>query len=166
VSNGLPNLKSLVIMSFLPAASNGVVHAILGGGVVTSSLTSPFSSSGGTPDPISLTNLNIQISGKNLFNDNKQYDYQEFLEQFISSNQLNGSLTTGLASGLIGEHEWSDLYRYYYADCSRGLPQEAGVSRSIQISGTNNSCFPVNLMIFASFTRTITVDIRSGMRID
>jgi len=166
VSNGLPNLKSLVIMSFLPAASNGVVHAVLGGGVVTSSLTSPFSSSGGTPDPISLTNLNIQISGKNLFNDNKQYDFQEFIEQFISSNQLNGSLTTGLASGLIGESEWSDLYRYYYADCSRGLPQEAGVSRSIQISGTNNSCFPVNLMVFASFTRTITVDIRSGMRID
>lgn len=166
VSNGLPNLKSLVIMGFLPAASNGVTGAGEYVATPVSSLLSPFASSGGTPDPISLTNLNIQISGKNLFNDNKQYDYQEYLEQFVSSNQLNGGLTTGLGSGLIGESEWSDLYRYYYADCSRGLPQEAGVSRSIQISGTNQSSVAVNLMIFASFSRSITVDCRSGVRLE
>jgi hypothetical protein len=166
VSNGLPNLKSIVIMSFLPAPITAYAGAGFFVGATTSSLLSPFSSSGGTPDPISITNLNIQISGKNLFNENKQYDYQEFFEQFVSSNQLNGSLTTGLASGLIGEHEWSDLYRYYYADCSRGLPQEAGVSRSIQVLGTNNSSQTVNMMIFASFTRSITVDVRSGVRLE
>jgi hypothetical protein len=167
VSNGLPNLKSIVIMSFLPAASNGVATSTAQYvSVPVSSLLSPFASSGGTPDPVALTNLNIQISGKNLFNDNIQYDYQEFLHQFVSSNQLNGSLTTGLASGLIGEAEWSDLYRYYYADCSRGLPQEAGVSRSIQIQGLNQSPVAVNLMIFASFTRSITIDVRSGVRIE
>lgn len=166
VSNGLPNLKSIVVMSFLPAASNGVASAGIYASTPVSSLYSPFASSGGTPDPIALTNFNIQLSGKNLFNDQNQYDFQEFYEQFISSNQLNGSLTTGLASGLIGEHEWSDLYRYYYADCSRGLPQEAGVSRSIQITGVNKSAYPVNLMVFASFTRSLTVDIRSGIRIE
>jgi len=166
VSNGLPNLKSLVLMSFLPAASNGVTGATQYVATPVSTLLSPFASSGGTPDPISITNLNFQISGKNLFNDNKQYDFQEYFEQVVSSYQLNGSLTTGLASGLIGEHEWSDLYRYYYADCSRGLPQEAGVSRSIQVQGTNNSSVTINLMIFATFTRTLTVDIRTGTRIE
>jgi len=166
VSNGLPNLKSLVLMSFLPAASNGVTGAGQYVATPVSTLLSPFASSGGTPDPISITNLNFQISGKNLFNDNKQYDFQEYLEQVVSSYQLNGSLTTGLASGLIGEHEWSDLYRYYYADCSRGLPQEAGVSRSIQVQGTNNSAVTINLMLFATFTRTLTVDIRTGTRIE
>lgn len=166
VSNGLPNLKSIVVMSFLPAASNGVTGAGQYVFTPTTSLYSPFASSGGTPDPVALTNFNIQLSGKNLFNDQNQYDFQEFYEQFVSSNQLNGSLTTGLASGLIGEHEWSNLYRYYYADCSRGLPQEAGVSRSIQITGINKSAYAVNLMVFASFTRSLTVDIRSGVRID
>jgi len=166
VSNGLPNLKSIVVMSFLPSSSNGVSGAGEYAGTIVSSLFSPFSSSGGTPDPIALTNFNIQLSGKNLFNDQNQYDFQEFYEQFVSSNQLNGSLTTGLASGLIGEAEWSDLYRYYYADCSRGLPQEAGVSRSIQITGVNKSAYNINLMVFASFTRSITVDVRSGVRIE
>jgi hypothetical protein len=155
-------------MSFLPSASNGVAGA--GGtayvGTPVASLLSPFASSGGTPDPIALTNFNIQLSGKNLFNDQNQYDFQEFYEQFVSSNQLNGGLTTGLASGLIGEAEWSDLYRYYYADCSRGLPQESGVSRSIQITGVNKSAYTVNLMVFASFTRSLTVDVRSGVRIE
>jgi hypothetical protein len=166
VSNGLPNLKSIVVMSFLPVASNGVTGAGDYVSTPVSSLYSPFSSSGGTPDPIALTNFNIQLSGKNLFNDQNQYDFQEFNEQFVSSNQLNGSLTTGLASGLIGENEWSNLYRYYYADCSRGLPQEAGVSRSIQITGQNQSAQIINLMVFASFTRSLTVDIRTGQRID
>lgn len=166
VSNGLPNLKSIVVMSFLPTLSNGITGAGFYASTPVSSLYSPFSSTGGTPDPIALTNFNIQLSGKNLFNDQNQYDFQEFYEQFISSNQLNGSLTTGLASGLIGESEWSDLYRYYYADCSRGLPQEAGVSRSIQITGVNKSSVTVNLMVFASFTRSITVDVRSGVRIE
>jgi len=166
VSNGLPNLKSIVVMSFLPVGSNGTVGAGDYLSVTSSSLYSPFSSSGGTPDPIALTNFNIQLSGKNLFNDQNQYDFQEFYEQIVSSNQLNGSLTTGLASGLISEHEWSNLYRYYYADCSRGLPQEAGVSRSIQITGQNQSAQIINLMVFASFTRSLTVDIRTGQRID
>lgn len=166
VSNGLPNLKSIVVMSFLPQASNGITGLDAYVSTPVSSLYSPFSSSGGTPDPIALTNFNIQLSGKNLFNDQNQYDFQEFYEQFVSSNQLNGSLTTGLASGLIGEHDWSNLYRYYYADCSRGLPQEAGVSRSIQITGQNQSAQVINLMVFASFTRTLTVDVRSGVRIE
>lgn len=168
VTNGLPNLRSLLVIPFLPSASNGVVGGagVYANGVLSSTLLSPFASSGGTPDPIALTNFQVQISGKNLFNDVKQYDYQEFLEQLVSSNQLNGSLTTGLASGLIGMDEYDTLYKYYYADAARCLPSEAGVPRSIQISGQNLSGRQVNLMVFASFERIITVDLRSGARLD
>jgi hypothetical protein len=168
VTNGLPNLRSLLVCPFLPSASNGVVGGAspYSGGVLSSTLLSPFSSSGASPDPVALYNFQVQISGKNLFNDAKQYDYQEFVEQVVSSNQLNGGLTTGMASGLIGMDEFDTLYRYYYADCSRALPSEAGVPRSIQISGTNVGGKDVNLMVFASFERSITVDVRSGARID
>jgi hypothetical protein len=173
VTNGLPNLRSLLVCPFLPSASNGVVGTAgapatspYTGGVLSSTLLSPFSSSGASPDPVALYNFQVQISGKNLFNDAKQYDYQEFVEQIVSSNQLNGGLTTGMASGLIGMDEFDTLYRFYYCDCSRALPSEAGVPRSIQISGTNVGGKDVNLMVFASFERSITVDVRSGSRID
>lgn len=155
VTNGLPNLKSLLVMSFLPVGSNGTAS-------LASSLLSPFSGSGGSPDPVALTNFQVQLSGKNLFNDQKQYDYQEFVEQLVSANQLNGSQVTGMGSGLIGSEDFSNLYRYYYADCSRGLPSDAGVSRSIQISGRNTSTKTINLMVFATFQRSIVLDIRSG----
>lgn len=173
VSNGLPGLKSIVVCPFLPSAGNGVTTpgaGIYQGGVKTSTLLSPFSSSGGTPDPIALTNFNVQISGRNIFNDAEQYDFQAFTQQLARSNQLNGSVTTGLASGLIGEEEFSNLYKYYYVDCSRGRVGEAGVSKSIQVLGralnptVDGVVRPVSLMIFATFTREITINVVDGSR--
>lgn len=168
VSNGLPGLKSIVVMSFLPQASNGVVGGgtVYAGGVLSPSLLSPFSSSGGAPDPVALTNFNVQISGRNIFNDNTQYDFVAFTQQLATSNQLNGGQTTGLASGLIGLSDFDNLYRYYYVDCSRGRPGESGVPRSIQILGQVVGDIPVTLMVFATFTKEIKIDVRNGARVE
>jgi hypothetical protein len=172
VSNGLPGLKSLVVMAFLPQTSNGVVGtaaapaaAPYDGGVLSSSLLSPFCSSGGAPDPVGLTNFNVQISGRNIFNDNEQYDFVAFTQQLATSNQLNGGQTTGLASGLIGLDEFDSLYRYYYVDCSRGRPGESGVPRSIKILGQVVGSIPVNLLVFATFTREISINVGNGARV-
>jgi len=168
VSNGLPGLKSVVIMPFLPQASNGTVGGagIYAGGALSSSLLSPFSSSGGAPDPVAITNMNCQISGRNILTDNEQYDFQAFTQQLALSNQMNGGLTTGLSSGLIGLDEFDSLYRYYYFDCSRGRPGEAGVPRSIQILGQVVGTVAVNLFVFATFSRTIKINVASGARVE
>jgi hypothetical protein len=84
VSNGIPNIRSVLVIPLLAQAQNGVAGALVDAAagsrtsVLTSSLLSPFSTTGGTPDPIGLTNINIQISGKNLFINNLQYNYEEF----------------------------------------------------------------------------------------
>jgi hypothetical protein len=173
VSNGLPGLKSIVCVPLLPAALNGAVTpgaAVYEGGQTTNTLLSPFASTGGTPDPIAITNFNVQISGKNVFNDTQQYDFAAFTQQLAHSNQVNGGYTTGMSSGLIGLDEFDSLYRYYYVDCSRGRPGENGVSKSIQVLGQmlkpGAADSTVSLMIFASFTRTITLSVLTGRRID
>jgi hypothetical protein len=102
----------------------------------------------------------------NLFLNNQYYDYEQFNEELKSSNQLNGSLTTGLASGLISEDMFSRGYRYYYGNCARILPSEAGVSRSIQIQGQNSSLVACNLMVFVEFKRSVVIDIATGARIE
>jgi hypothetical protein len=169
VSNGLPNIRGILVVGFLPRGSNGTpstyptTTALVG--VTTSSLLSPFSTTGGTPDPISLTNFQIQISGKNLFISNLLYDYESFYEQLVSSNQLNGSLTTSLSSGLIGKSEFENLYRYYYGNASRSIPSEDGVAKSVQISGTNNSPVNIDIAVFVEFERSVSIDLRSGARI-
>jgi hypothetical protein len=163
VSNGLPNLRSITVVATIDKVSNGS-DAGAGNyvGVTSSSLLSPFSSTGGSPDPIPITQFQVQLSGKNVFNQNEEYDYRQFVEQLVASNQLNGGMTTGLGSGLIGFNDFEQLYHYYYVNCSRGLPQDMGVSKSIQIQGQTTTAATVSLLVFAEFERSITVNVASG----
>lgn len=158
VSNGIPNIKSVLVVPFLSTASNVVAPTL-----------SPFSTAGATPDPLILNNFNILVSGVNLFLQNQLYTYEQFNHELKSSNQLNGSLTTGLASGLISESDFTNLYRYYYGNCARVLPSEEGVSRSVQVIGEfvcPTSSLTANLMVFVEFEKTMTIDISTGARID
>jgi len=169
VTNGIPNIRGILVIPLLPKASNGVASAYATtapiAGQTTSTLLSPFATTGGTPDPISITNFQIQISGKNLFINNLQYDYETFYEQLVSSNQLNGSLTTSLASGLIGFAEFEGLYRYYYGNAGRSIPSEDGVAKAVQVSGVNNSPQTIEFMVFIEFERQVVVDVRTGARV-
>ena len=167
VSNGIPNLRGVLVVPLLPKVSNGSGTSGAGdySGITTSTLYSPFCGTGGSPDPVAITNFNIQVSGKNLFINNTLYDFEAFYEQLVSSNQLNGSLTTGLTSGLIGFSEFENLYRYYYGNVSRSIPSEDGVAKAIQITGTNQSSQVIDIMVFIEFEREITIDVRTGARI-
>jgi len=164
VSNGIPNIRSVLVLPLLPRASNGTA----GGGFTTSAtILSPFCSTPASPDPIVIQNFQIQVSGKNLFINQLQYDFETYYEQLVSSNQLNGSLTTSLSSGLISKLDFQYLYRYYYGNCSRSLPSEEGVSKAVQIQGTllTPLATAVDIMVFVEFEREITIDIRTGARI-
>lgn len=157
VSNGIPNIKSVLVVPFLSATGNGTTY---------NTLLSPTSTSGATPDPVALSQFNILISGVNLFLNNQLYDFEQFNHELKSSNQLNGSLTTGLASGLISEDDFARGMRYYYGNASRVLPSEEGVSRSVQILGINQCLKAINLMVFVEFKKSMTIDISTGARLD
>lgn len=164
VSNGINNIQSVLVVPFIsttnPITVNDVVRQS------PQSTLNACSTSPATPDPITLSNFNILISGVNLFLNNELYDFEAFKQQLLYSNQLNGSMTTGLASGLISEDMFSRLYRYYYGDCSRVLPSEQGVSRSVQIIGLNTSLVACDIMVFVEFMKTMTIDISTGARIE
>tara|TARA_R110002153_G_scaffold115451_1_gene258637 strand:- start:2771 stop:3838 length:1068 start_codon:yes stop_codon:yes gene_type:complete len=161
VSNGIANIKSVLVVPYISSdttTGNGTAGR--------KGLLSPLSTAGATPDPVCLSNFNILLSGVNLFLNNEDYDFEAFAHQLQSANQLNGNLTTGLTSGLIGRQEFQELYRYYYGNCSRSLPSEEGVSKSVQIVGKNTSAKSVDLMVFVEFKRSMTIDISTGARIE
>ena len=56
--------------------------------------------------------------------------------------------------------------RYYYGDCSRALPSEENVSRSVQVVGQNASKVAINIMVFVEFMKEITIDLTTGARVD
>ncbi len=173
VSNGINRIKSVLVVPFVSKSNVTVTSAT--SGLITGNQTlrlpfdswqNPCNTAPATPDPIMITNFNVLISGVNLFMNNENYDFEAFRQQLISSNQLNGSLTTGLASGLISEDMFSRGYRYYYGDCSRTLPSEENVSRSVQIVGQNASLLITDIMVFVEFMKEITVDVSTGARIE
>jgi hypothetical protein len=164
VSNGISNIKSVLVVPFVAKSANLAIGAVAGSSPL-STLLSPITTSGATPDPITLTNFNILVSGVNLFLNNEMYDFEAFCHELQQSNQLNGGLTTGLTSGLISQEDFARGMRYYYGDCSRILPAEAGVSRSIQIVGTNASDVACDLMVFVEFEREMVIDLTTGARI-
>jgi hypothetical protein len=155
VSNGIADIQSVLVVPYLSSSANNNMNPFL----------SPYGTAGATPDPIPLQQFNIMLSGVNLFLENEEYDFQAFSHQLASSNQLNGGLTTGLGSGLIGKFEFENLYRYYYGNASRSLPSEEGVSRSVQIVGKNASAQQISLMVFVAFKRSMTIDIQTGARL-
>jgi hypothetical protein len=187
VSNGIPNIKQVIVVPFLSASgvsANGptpippattlpqygvsvaTVDTLVGAApVVTSTLLSPFSTAGATPDPIQLGNFQILISGNVLFQQQLQYSFEDFYEQMVSINQLNGGATTGLASGLIGLKEWNYLYRYYVGNASRILPSEEGMARSVQLQCINQSAVAIDLMCFIVYEKAITVNMSTGQEI-
>jgi hypothetical protein len=74
-------------------------------------------------------------------------------------------LTTSLASGCIGYDDFNSLYRFYYGNASRSIPSEDGVAKAIQVVGTNNTTLPFTMLVFVEFEREITIDVRTGARI-
>jgi len=102
VSNGIADIQSVLVVPFLSASANNNMNPFL----------SPYGTAGATPDPIPLQQFNILLSGVNLFLENSEYDFAAFSHHLASSNQLNGGLTTGLGTGLIGKFEFENLYRY------------------------------------------------------
>jgi hypothetical protein len=155
VSNGIADIQSVLVVPFLSSSANGGMNPFL----------SPYGTAGATPDPIPLQQFNIMLSGLNLFLENSEYDFAALSHHLASSNQLNGGLTTGLGSGLIGKLKFENLYRYYYGNASRSLPSEEGVSRSVQIVGKNASAQQISLMVFVAFKRSMVVDIQTGARL-
>jgi len=162
-SNGINRIKSVLVVPFINTSTAGGIANI---NTALNSFTTPCSATPAMPDPIMLSNFNILISGVNLFISNTLYDFESFREHLMSANQLNGNLTTGLTSGQISEDDFSRGYRYYYGDCSRALPSEENVSRSVQIIGENKSLVPCDIFVFVEFMKELTIDLTTGARVD
>ena len=161
LTNGIVNPKSLVIIPMADGQTNAAGKHVTT--VALQPYQSPFATEPATPSfGAGLYNWNVQVSGVPLFAQNYQYDFETFCNELSKINAVNGGMTTGLSSGLIGEDDFSGLYRYYVADLSRGYKADDVVPKSILITGQNVSTLDVNLFCFIEYERSITIDIVTG----
>jgi len=184
ITNGIANIKSVLVIPFFSASSNDPNPA-RNARLVASTFNppsysmntglpvgmpvwqSPFDPAGcGTTSPlVSLTNFNIQISGQNAIYNLQKYNFEEFNNQLYGQNAVNGGLTDGLTSGLIGRQDFDSSYCYYYVNVERMLPVEMSVPKSVQLVGTNLSNKNIDMYVFVEYGVEISIDAITGARV-
>jgi hypothetical protein len=158
ITNGIANIKSVLIIPFFNQA---------GLNLPTPEYQSPFDPAGcGCTAPmVTLGNFNVQISGQNAIYNTQRYTFEEFNNQLYGQNAVNGGLTDGLTSGLIGFSDFQQSYCYYYVNVERMLPVEQSVPKSVQVLGTNYSQFAIDLWVFIEYGVEINIDLTTGARV-
>lgn len=158
ITNGIANIKSVLIIPFYATSYSGASYL---------EYQSPFDSAGcGTTAPmVTLGNFNVQISGQNAIYNTQRYTFEEFNNQLYGQNSVNGGLTDGLSSGLIGFNDFQNSYCYHYVNVERMLPVEQSVPKSVQIVGTNYSTNTLNLWVFVEYGAEIAIDLLTGARV-
>ncbi len=164
ITNGISNIKSVLV---LPLLENMAGDSAATGTSAQAQFQSPWDSCGGgsTAPLAALQNFNVVVAGQNMVYNQIQYDYQEFEDQLRGINSVNGGLVDGLTSGLIDFKKFKNLYRYYYINCSRMLPIDEAVPKSVSISGTSVSLLPVTFAVFIEYGVQVSVDCLTGARV-
>jgi hypothetical protein len=157
ITNGLRNIKSVLLIPFIHSSEIGLKEQFV----------SPFDPAGcGTTAPmVHLNNLQVQIGGQNALYNAQKYSFEEFNNQLMGQNAVNGGMTDGLTSGLIGFDGFQQSYCYYYVNVERMLPVEKNVAKSVYISGNNFSTHKIALWVFVEYETEITIDLYTGARI-
>lgn len=176
ITNGIANIKSVLVLPFY-SPLGGAAQANTKSGLSFNTNThitqgmpvwqSPFDCAGtGCTSPMShITNFNVQISGQNAIYNLQKYNFEQFNNQLYGQNSVNGGLTDGLTSGLIGRHEFDMNYCYYYVNVERMLPVEESVPKSVQIIGQNISSKTCDYYVFVEYGNLISIDALTGARV-
>jgi len=162
LTNGIANLKSVLIIPFFSVSASG-----LPAGAQVPVFQSPFDTAGtGTTSPlIQFNNFNVVVSGQNAIYNTQQRQFEQFNNQLAGCNAVNGGLTDGLTSSLIGALDFDMSYCYYYVNVERMLPVEQSVPKSVQIIGINQSLRSIDMYCFLSYQSEISIDLFTGSRV-
>jgi hypothetical protein len=145
VSNGISNLKAVLIIPQLSSLNNNV---------------NVFDD--GLPQLMGhINNFNVLVGGVNVLMQDSRYTYQSFNNEFYNEFGVNGNQSPGLGSSLIDYKSWLQK-PYYYVNCSHVSMEQQNAYRSLQIKGTNSSKLAMDYLIFAIYEKSFKLDVVSG----
>ena len=145
VSNGISNLKSVLIVPLLSSLNNNV-------NVFDDGLPQSFAH---------INNFNVMVGGSNVLHQDSRYGYQQFNNEFFNEFGINGNQSPGIGSSLIDFKSWIKK-PFYYVNCSRVPKEQQKAYRSLQIKGTNSSALTMDYYIFAIYEKNFSLDVVSG----
>jgi hypothetical protein len=150
------NMKGLLVIPMIASSSNIVF------GTAATEFQSPFDTCPATTAPLSIYNFNVQLSSQNVFQQNIQYGYEQFIHETSGAYAVNGGIgALGINSGLIDFVDWDNIYKFYYVDLSRRLKDD-NLGKSISLLGNNNNLLALDLHCFIEVEKSLIIDVESG----
>ena len=156
ISNSVNHLKRLILVVSLSSSANGTI------GVTPSQ--SIYSSEPSTCSPYLIKNFQCKVSGVNLYDSTQQYSYESFLNEFDKFGAYAG-FSDEVTSSQISLKDWNSTYGYIVCDLSRGLPTDASIPKSIEISGQVASPLMLSVTAFVETEKFMTIDLVTGARL-
>lgn len=157
ITNGIAGIKSVLVLPYFTATANGG----------TAPIQSVFDPAGAGPtSPLCLlNNFNVVVSGQNMIYNTERYSYEQFMNQLMGCCSVNAGLTDGLTSGFISQLAFDTEYAYHWVNCSRMLPVEEPVPKSVSIIGQNQSAKAIDLYVFIEYGVEVSIDVLTGARV-
>ena len=151
----LSRLRTLYIFPFITKSANGTL--------AIAPMNSPWDSAPGTCSPFSyITNLNVQLSGINIFLENKSYRFQQFLEETRPKNSINGGLQMGLSSGLVNQMFYDSSYPVVTIDLSRHPQESDDIAKSVLVSFTNQASKAMDYICIIEYEKQLNLNVEVG----
>ncbi len=158
LSPGISNPKRLILYPYFTGAGTSG-----NSGFISNPLLSPFDGCPSTTSPFAaLKDLQVYVGNLPMFQQPVTMDWQTFMNE-VAQNGLDGGLVDQACSSILSQKTWNQLYRYYTVNIGRRMNSEDGASKSIQISCSNATTCPMNVIAIIWYEREITVDTASGM---
>lgn len=155
ITNGVPNLKRLIIIPILNTTANAGVNPLL----------SPFSTEPSTCSPYKIQNLQVKIANHNIYPNPVNYSYEQFLQEINGKYSVGHNLETGQAGSMISLQDYINIYGYIVVDLKRKYTQDEAVPLSIHISGNIVSKKKLDFYMFVETEKHFTYNVRTGQRI-
>ena len=153
ISSGIVHPTGILIVPIISSATKFAFNDF--------AYKSPFDTFPSDGHPISLTNLQVTIGGQNVLQSVLNYNYETFMEQIMYAEQLT-SADFGVTTGLF-DSAWWNANRYYYINVERSNITDKLQPRNLNISFTNNSNQPIDILIFTWKSNQLTIDSETGL---
>ena len=154
LTNSLSRMQRLVIVPILSASGNGDLKI--------PPQESPYASEPSTCSPHFIRDFNVQLSGSNIYKQNVNYKYEQFLNEMCGTFGTNANQVTGLTSSLISQKDYNENYGYIVVDLSRRYSYDNETPMSVQINGIIASPKALDFLCYISYMKDTTIDLLTG----
>lgn len=161
LSPGITNPVRVILYPYLRGSNSGTAGIAA---MSSNPLLSPWDSVPATTSPFAaLTNLQLTVGGRQVWQTPINMDYEAFLHE-VTQLGLDGSLNSQTSqSAVIDQRKWNQLHRFYTADISRRMGSDDGASKSVQLSCNNATKCPMSVIAIIWYQKEIIVDTALGM---